>query len=86
MDARGYVWRRALVDIAGVLKSTIHTMPAVPTPHQQEVTEDPETETLEPVVWDEPVAKPFQGFTDGLPDILPGGMRAPSFFSNDFGN
>lgn len=61
-------------------------MPAAPTPHQQEVIRDPETETLEPVEWDEPPALPPNVFTDGMPDILPGGMRAPSFFSNDFGN
>ena len=64
----------------------IGPMPAAPTPHQQEVIRDPETETLEPVVWDEPVVLPPNVFTDGMPDILPGGMRAPSFFSNDFGN
>jgi hypothetical protein len=61
-------------------------MPAAATPHQQEVIRDPETETLEPVEWDEPVVLPPNVFTDGMPDILPGGMRAPSFFTNDFGN
>jgi len=61
-------------------------MPSAPTPHQQEVIRDPETETLEPVEWDTLASRPPDVFTDGLPDILPGGMRAPSFFSNDFGN
>lgn len=47
-----------------------------------------EPETSEPIVWDEPHMKPSQIFAnDGLPNILPGGMIAPSFLEgNDFAN
>lgn len=42
----------------------------------------------EPVVWDEPRRPPSAIFgDDGLPDVLPGGMRAPSFLdNNNYGN
>ena len=42
----------------------------------------------EPVTWDEPQRKPSEIFgADGLPNILPGGLRTPSFLdSNNYGN
>lgn len=62
-------------------------MPAGPTspsrPQQAEA--GPE----EPVQWDGPPVRemPIEAFNDGMPDILPGGFRAPSFFgSSDFAN
>jgi hypothetical protein len=43
-----------------------------------------------PIVWDTkvPPQKPSQKFNeDGMPTILPGGMRMPSFFdSGNYGN
>jgi hypothetical protein len=78
--------KRIEVNIPGWKSMPKPTTDSASTPHQQEVIRDPEIESLEPVVWDEPVVLPPNVFTDGMPDILPGGMRAPSFFSNDFGN
>lgn len=43
----------------------------------------------EPVVWDAPVnTPPSQMFgNDGLPDVLPGGLRGPAFLdNNDYAN
>ena len=48
-----------------------------------------ESEPLEPLTWDEP-AKPSEMFNDNLshiPNILPGGMRPPSFLNqSDYSN
>jgi hypothetical protein len=42
----------------------------------------------EPVQWDAPVNKPSEMFAnDGMPNVLPGGIRAPMFLdSQDFAN
>lgn len=42
----------------------------------------------EPVVWDTPIVREIDPTNlDGMPDILPGGMRAPTFIGgNDFAN
>lgn len=47
-----------------------------------------EPETSEPVAWDTPRPLPSQMFgDDGLPNILPGGMRGPAFLeNNDYAN
>jgi hypothetical protein len=67
----------------------IGPMPATrqaPTPVilQDQATETPE----EPIQWDQPRVQEIDPsmLNDGMPDILPGGMRAPAFFGNDFAN
>lgn len=42
----------------------------------------------EPVQWDAPRVQQIDPnlLNDGMPDILPGGMRAPAFFGNDYAN
>jgi hypothetical protein len=49
--------------------------------------DDEETvDEAKPVVWDEPV-KPSEMFSDNIPNILPGGMRPPSFLNqSDYAN
>jgi hypothetical protein len=59
-------------------------------PVQQEIPEpENEPEPQEPLTWDEPI-KPSEMFNDNLPNIpniLPGGMRAPSFLNqSDYSN
>ena len=56
--------------------------PAVLRQMQQEPLPD------EPVQWDTPANKPSEMFAnDGMPNVLPGGMRAPAFLDgNDFAN
>jgi len=57
--------------------------PIVPTILQDE---EPEADDPKPVVWDEPL-KPSEVFNDNLPNILPGGMRAPAFLNqSDYSN
>jgi hypothetical protein len=67
----------------------IGPMPATrqaPTPVilQDQATETPE----EPIQWDQPRVQEIDPsmLNDGMPDILPGGMRAPAFFGNDYAN
>lgn len=51
--------------------------------------EEPEPELPnEPVKWDEPRPTPSQVFAnDGLPNVLPGGLRGPAFFdTQDYAN
>lgn len=47
-----------------------------------------EPEPEEPMVWDSPRPLPSQIFgDDGLPNVLPGGMRGPAFFDKqDYAN
>jgi len=54
---------------------------------QQEIPEpENEPEPQEPLTWDEPI-KPSEMFSDNLPNILPGGMRAPAFLNqSDYSN
>jgi|GEM_PF-2930367 len=41
----------------------------------------------EPFEWDEVKSKPSEMFTnDGLPNVLPGGLRPPTFIDNNFSN
>jgi hypothetical protein len=49
---------------------------------------EPEPRPDEPVQWDTPPNKPSEMFAnDGMPNVLPGGMRAPTFLDgNDFAN
>ena len=56
-------------------------------PVQQEMPEqEQEPEPQEPLTWDEPI-KPSEMFSDNLPNILPGGMRAPAFLNqSDYSN
>lgn len=56
-------------------------------PVQQEIPEpENEPEPQEPLTWDEPI-KPSEMFSDNLPNILPGGMRAPAFLNqSDYSN
>ena len=59
-------------------------------PIQQEIPEpENEPEPQEPLTWDEPI-KPSEMFSDNLPNIpniLPGGMRAPAFLNqSDYSN
>jgi hypothetical protein len=59
-------------------------MPVAAAPVVQQ-DEDPDA----PVQWDTaPVREiPLEAFNDNMPTILPGGLRAPTFFGNsDFGN
>jgi hypothetical protein len=62
-------------------------VPPVEQPVVQEAVEQvAEPEPLEPLTWDEPV-KPSEMFSDNLPNILPGGMRAPAFLNqSDYSN
>ena len=52
-----------------------------------QVVNEPELPS-EPVTWDEPRPVPSQVFgDDGLPNVLPGGLRGPAFFDNkDYAN
>ena len=61
--------------------------PPVEQPVQQEIREpENEPEPQEPLTWDEPI-KPSEIFSDNLPNILPGGMRAPAFLNqSDYSN
>lgn len=59
-------------------------------PVQQEIPEpENEPEPQEPLTWDEPI-KPSEMFSDNMPNIpniLPGGMRAPAFLNqSDYSN
>jgi hypothetical protein len=49
---------------------------------------EPEPRPDEPVQWDNPPNKLSEMFAnDGMPNVLPGGMRAPTFLDgNDFAN
>lgn len=47
----------------------------------------PEPGPEEPVQWDAPPSKPSEMFAnDGLPNVLPGGLRPPAFLDNNFAN
>lgn len=73
-------------------------MPAMP-PHQtmripamdvvMMAQEEQQVDVDGPVQWDAPTAREIspEQFNDGMPDILPGGMKAPSFLGgNDYAN
>jgi hypothetical protein len=65
--------------------------PATPAPRRQimpviQQNEEP-VDPDAPVQWDGPSERPMVDMNDGLPNILPGGFRAPTFVEGgDFAN
>lgn len=61
-------------------------LPGMETPGSVQQEEQPAPDA--PVEWDQPRVQQIDPslLNDGMPDILPGGMRAPAFFGNDFAN
>lgn len=69
----------------------VHTVPvAMISPEGTHVIGEPPADPDAPVEWDTkptPREADMSSFNDGMPDILPGGFRAPTFFgSNDYAN
>jgi hypothetical protein len=63
-----------------------HPVPAeTPPAVLAQMAQTPEVD--EPFEWDEVKSKPSEMFTnDGLPNVLPGGLRPPTFIDNNFSN